>query len=273
MSAEVLPLANDVPLVVLPEMLARYGVGAFSVSEVGTRNVTVAIVPAVRANPLATVCTVGPAPGVAGANVTVMPLTTIVAVGNPLPVKRTGCTFGSAAEGDADAGSVTTAEEVDDWLAVRASSELSEDAAFSSVPQLVTPRQRKRTTKADAPNLVEGRLAEIWLRLRLKVEFGMMLGLRKVVFAHRIRAQLTGLPRTQEGSTPTNRRLEQNETFDCPRGPEEKGAIRIGERGGDALHVANTRHASRTTSPSSITLIAHYAKRLKLYRKAITVTS
>jgi hypothetical protein len=165
----VLPLANeDVPAV--PEMLTRYGVGALREREVGTRNVTVAMVPAVRENPVAVVCTVGAAPEVAGVKVTVMPLATIVDVGKPLPVKRTGCTLGSTTDGDADAGNVTTPE--DGWLLGKASSELSEDAALTSVPQLVTPRHRKRITKADATNLVTGRLAEI--RLKLRIEFGIV---------------------------------------------------------------------------------------------------
>ena len=168
--AEVLPLANeDVPAV--PEMLTRYGVGALKVSEAGTRNVTVAMVPTVRENPLAVVCTVGPAPAVAGAKVMVMPLATIVDVGKPLPVKRTGCTLGSATEGNADAGSVTTPEP-DSWLVGKASSELREEAAVTAVPQPVMPKQTKRITKADATNLVMGRVAEI--RLKLGIEFGIV---------------------------------------------------------------------------------------------------
>ena len=167
-----LPLANeDVPAV--PEMLTRYGVGTLREREEGTRNVTVAMVPAMRENPVAVVCTVGPAPGVAGAKVTVMPLAKIADVGNPLPVRRIGCTLGSATDGDADAGSVTTPETPEDgWLLGNASSELREDAALTSVPQLVTPKQTKRITKADATNLVTGRVAEI--RLKLRIEFGIV---------------------------------------------------------------------------------------------------
>jgi hypothetical protein len=136
---------------------------------------TDAMLPTVRVKPDAAVCTVGPAPAVAGARVTVMPLAKMVEVGNPLPVSRTGCTFGSTTAGRAEAGRMTPEEAIFGDPAPCVCSAASEADGLTFTPQPARPRHPARPTKVRVIVLLHLRTTR--LRERLTKEFD-MLGLR-----------------------------------------------------------------------------------------------
>ena len=79
---ELFELEKVVPVAVVPEMVTRYATGALTTTVAGTTNVTLAVVPTRRANPVAIVLALGPLPGTAGVRETVMLPAVMVPAGN-----------------------------------------------------------------------------------------------------------------------------------------------------------------------------------------------
>ena len=108
---EVLPLAKAIPAVVVPVRDAKYAAGIFTLFAAfdgSAWNVTRRVPPETLATPRTRATIAGPALEGAGCNWTCTSAALIVPLGNPVPVKVTTVTAGSAALGVADAARVMT---------------------------------------------------------------------------------------------------------------------------------------------------------------------